>query len=72
MGLILETRTEACLLLTSYGIYSGGERNKYSNKVLRIAKTCMVDPSQHQKTIEDCLSWEWKDFFLLISADHNL
>ena len=50
MGLKLETKGKVCLLLTSYGIYSVGERNIYSNKVFRIAKTSMVDqpaPEDH-------------------------
>lgn len=68
MDLILETRRKSRLPPTRYG----DERSQYSNKVIRLAKTCMVDPSRHQGTMEGCLGWEWKDFFLLISAHHNL
>ena len=71
MGVKLGTKGKVCLLLTSYGIYSVGERNMYSNKVFRIAETGMVD----QPAPED--HWglpqlEFERFPFVVSACHNL
>lgn len=72
MGLLLETRRKGYLLLNTQDLCSGGEWSRYSNKVLRVGKTCVVGPSQHQTVIEGYLSREWKDIFLLLSAHCNL
>lgn len=72
MGLLLETRRKGYLLLNTQDLCSGGERSRYSNKVLRVGKTCVVGPSQHQTVIEGYLRRKWKDIFLLLSAHCNL
>lgn len=65
MGLLLETRRKGYLLLNTQDLCSGGEWSRYSNKVLRVGKTCVVGPSQHQTVIEGYLSREWKDIFFV-------